>query len=265
VGWTSTQTIGTLVAGLVLIGAFVAIEGRLAKHPLMPLRIFASRNLSAANLVIFLTGAASFAMWFFLSLYLQQVEGYSPLMAGVTFLPMTMSIAAASAVVSRVVTRIGPKRLLIAGMSLQATGLLLLTDISPGGSYAIQVLGPSLLVAIGIGLAFVPATITAVTGVAPDEAGLASGIVNTSRMVGGALGLAVLAALATSRTTDELKLAGAHPSQHLIHAALTSGFELAFIVAGLFAAAGAVMAVFALPGVPRRYAARRRHAVAESA
>jgi EmrB/QacA subfamily drug resistance transporter len=265
VGWASIQTIGTLAAGLLLIGAFLAIEGRFATHPLMPLRIFASRSLSAANLIIFLTGAASFAMWFFLSLYLQQVEGYSALMTGVTFLPMTMCIAAGSALVSRLVTRIGPKRLLIAGMSSQALGLVLLADISASGSYATQVLGPSLLVAIGIGLAFVPATITAVSGVAPDEAGLASGIVNTSRMVGGALGLAVLAALATSRTKGDLRLAGAHPSRHLVHAALTSGFELAFIVAGAFAAAGAVIAVFALPGLPRRWVARRSQAVAESA
>jgi MFS family permease len=176
-----------------------------------------------------------------------------------------MCIAATSALVSRLVTRIGPKRLLIAGMTSQAIGLLLLTDISAGGSYAAQVLGPSLLVAIGIGLAFVPATITAVSGVGSDEAGLASGIVNTSRMVGGALGLAVLAALATSRTNDDLKLAGARVTQHAAHAALTSGFELAFLVAAAFAAVGAVIAVFALPGVPRRALRRHGQPIAESA
>jgi len=265
IGWGSPQTIGTLAAGLVLLGVFLAFEGRFAGEPLMPLRIFASRSLSAANLIIFLTGAASFAMWFFLSLYLQQVQGYSPLKAGVTFLPMTLCIAAGSALVSRVVTRIGPKRLLIAGMALQAIGLLLLTNISAGGSYVTEVLGPSLLVAAGIGLAFVPATISAVAGVASGEAGLASGIVNTSRMVGGALGLAILAALATARTNHELQLAGARASRHVMHAALTSGFELAFIVAAGFAAAGALIAVFGLPSVSHRRSSARRGVAVESA
>ena len=256
IGWGSAETIGTLAAGLALVGLFLAIEGRFASRPLMPLRIFASRTLSAANLVIFLVGAASFAMWFFLSLYLQQVQGYSPLKAGLTFLPMTFCIAAGSTFASRMVIRVGAKRLLIVGMVLQAVGLLLLTGISAGGSYAGEVLVPSLLVATGIGLAFVPATIAAVTGVEPHEAGLASGIVNTSRMVGGAMGLAILAALATSRTDHQLHSAGARITGPVLHAALTSGFELAFIVAGAFAAAGAVIAVFGLPPIhPRRPAA----------
>ncbi|HEY2437334.1 MAG TPA: MFS transporter, partial [Solirubrobacteraceae bacterium] len=251
IGWGSVQTIATLAAGLVLIGAFLSIEGRFASEPLMPLRIFASRTLTAANLVVFLVGAASFAMWFFLSLYLQQVQGDSPLKAGLTFLPMTLCIAAASTLASRLVIRVGAKRLLILGMALQAVGLLWLTDITAGGSYVSEVLGPSLLVATGIGFAFVPATIAAVTGVAPREAGLASGIVNTSRMAGGALGLAILASLATATTNADVKAAGPHASQHALHAALTSGFELAFIVAGVFAAVGAAIAVFGLPRISK--------------
>src|SRR5205823_12983976 len=184
------QALGLIAAGLGLVGLFVAIEGRFARSPLMPLRIYASRTLSAANGVIFLVGAASFAMWFFMSLYLQQVLGYSPIKAGLAFLPMTLCIIAGSTLASRAVTRVGPKPLLVAGMIAQAAGLLVFTDITVGGSYLGNVLLPSLLVAIGIGLAFVPVTIAAVAGVASREAGLASGLVNTSRLFGGALGLA---------------------------------------------------------------------------
>src|SRR5690348_1240335 len=164
----------------------------------MPLRIYSSRTLSAANVVVLLVGAAVFAMWFFLSLYLQQVLGYSPLRAGLAFLPMTLCIVAGSTLASRAVNHVGPKPMLVAGMVFQTIGLIGFTRISPGGSYLGEVLVPSLFVAIGIGLAFVPVTIAAVAGVADSEAGLASGLVNTSRLVGGALGLAVLAAIATS-------------------------------------------------------------------
>lgn len=252
VGWGSTQTIAVLAAGLALIGVFLVIEGRFATAPLMPLRIFASRTLSAANVVIFLVGAAVFAMWFFMSLYLQEVESYSPLKAGLAFLPMTLCIVAGSTFASRAVTRFGPKTLLVVGMILQAVGLLLFTDISAGGGYLDEVLAPSLLVAVGIGFAFVPATIAAVAGVAPNEAGLASGLVNTSRMVGGALGLAILATLATSHTDDQLRADGGHVTTQLAHVALTSGFKLAFVVAAAFAAAGAAAALFGLPRIPNR-------------
>ena len=262
-GWGSAQTIATLAAGFALIGVFLAVEGRFATAPLMPLRIFASRTLSAANLVVFLVGAASFAMWFFLSLYLQQVQGYSPLKTGLTFLPMTLCIVVGSTVASRLVIRVGAKRLLFVGMTMQTVGLLLFTDITPGGSYLGELLVPSLLVATGIGLSFVPATIAAVTGVASREAGLASGIVNTARMVGGALGLAILAAVATSRTASQVRAAGAHPTQHVLHTALTNGFELAFIVAGVFAAAGALISLFGLPRIHPR--APRSGAVADAA
>jgi MFS family permease len=267
--WGSAQTLGVMAIGLALIGAFVAIEGRdekvftvnafssrslRAKAPLMPLRIYASRTLSAANTVIFLVGAAVFAMWFFLSLYLQQVLGYSPIKAGLAFLPMTLCIVAGSALASRAVTRIGARRLLIVGMIFQTVGLVWFTDITPAGGYLSVVLVPSLLVAIGIGLAFVPATIAAVAGVASDEAGLASGLVNTSRLVGGALGLAILAAIATARTNLLTRVA-AHPTTQVVHAALTSGFRLAFIVAAAFAAVGVLVATFGLP----RIHARRSH------
>src|SRR3954470_12514728 len=168
----------------------------------MPLRIFRSRALSGANGVVFLLGAGMFGMWFFVSLYLQQVLGYSPIEAGLGVLPMTLMIIAGSTVASRLTSRRGAKPLLVAGMTLQAIGLLLFARVSPHGTYAADVLAPSLLVSAGIGMAFVPVTITAVAGVAPSEAGLASGLVNTSRLVGGALGLAVLATVATERTNS---------------------------------------------------------------
>jgi EmrB/QacA subfamily drug resistance transporter len=256
-GWGSVSTLSLLAAGVALLAVFVAIEGRVARSPLMPLRIYSSRTLSAANVVVLLVGAATFAMWFFLSLYVQQVLGYSPLRAGFAFLPMTLIIVAGSTLASRAVTRVGPKPLLVAGMVAQAVGLILFMRISPGGSYLGDLLVPSLLVAAGIGLAFVPVTIAAVAGVVPHEAGLASGLVNTSRLVGGALGLAILAALATSRTN-----ADAHHGL-AAHAALTNGFVLAFGIAAAFAAAGAVVALVGLPQVSVRRA--RRAVAAESA
>ncbi len=257
-GWGSASTLGLLAGGAALLAVFVAIEGRIARSPLMPLRIYASRTLSAANVVVLMIGAAVFAMWFFLSLYLQQVLGYSPLRAGFAFLPMTLCIVICSTLASRVVTRVGPKPMLVAGMTLQAIGLILFTHISADGTYLGDVLVPSLLIAIGIGFSFVPVTIAAVTGVASEEAGLASGLVNTSRFVGGAIGLAILAALATARTNGDVHHGLA------AHAALTGGFELAFGVAAAFSAVGAVIALVGLPRVSTRRL-RQRAIVTESA
>jgi EmrB/QacA subfamily drug resistance transporter len=249
-GWGSGETLALMAVGAVLLLVFLVIEGRLAKAPLMPLRIYSSRTLSASNLVVLLVGGATFGMWFFLSLYLQQVLGYSPIKAGLSFLPMTLCIVAGSALASRAVIRIGAKPLLVAGMLAQTLGLLLFTGVSVNGTYLGVVLVPSLLVAIGIGLAFVPATICAVAGVAPSEAGLASGLVNTSRLVGGALGLAILAAIAAARTNSDLHHGGV--ATHSVHAALTSGFQLAFTVAAAFALLGGIVAAAGLPRVRPR-------------
>jgi EmrB/QacA subfamily drug resistance transporter len=252
-GWGSAQTLALIGSGIALLLVFVAIEGRFAKAPLMPLRIYKSRTLSTANLITLLTGGATFGMWFFVTLYLQQVLGYSPIRAGLTFLPMTLLIVFGSTFASRAVTRIGAKPLLIAGMVSQTIGLLLFTRVSVGGTYLGEILAPSLLVALGIGLAFVPATISAVAGVAPQEAGLASGLVNTSRLFGGALGLAVLAAIAAARTTSDLRHAGT--GTRALHVALTNGFQVAFAVAAGFAVIGALIAIVGLPRVPQRAAA----------
>jgi EmrB/QacA subfamily drug resistance transporter len=251
-GWGAASTLGFLGAGLALLLVFLAIEGRFATEPLMPLRIYRSRTLTSANLVVLLLGGATFGMWFFLSLYLQEVRGYSPLHAGFAFLPMTLCIVAASVIASRAVQRIGAKPLLVAGMAAVTLGLVLFTDLSAHGTYAGDVLAPSLIAAVGIGLAFVPSTISAVAGVASDEAGLASGLVNTARLFGGALGLAVLATIATSRTDADL--------HHGIAAggALTSGFVVAFAVSAAFALAGALIGMLGLPRVRPSSAARAR-------
>jgi EmrB/QacA subfamily drug resistance transporter len=239
-GWGSAQTLVILAIGLALIGLFLVIEGRLASQPLMPLRIFNSRALSSANAIVFLLGAAMFAMWYFVSLYLQQVLHYSPLKAGVAFIPMTITIAISSTVASRLVGRIGARPLLITGMLGQAAGMLLFSRISAGGSFVSDVLAAGIVTAAGMGAAFVPVTIAAVSGVQASEAGLASGLVNTSRLLGGALGLAVLATLATERTAS---LAGDGVSTAT---ALTEGFQRAFEVGAGFSIAGALVAIIAL-------------------
>ncbi len=257
-GWGDSQTLVLIGAGIALLLVFVVIEGRFAKSPLMPLRIYRSRTLSAANIIVLLVGGSSFGMWFFVSLYLQQVLGYSPIKAGLAFLPMTLCIVIGSTLASRVVARVGAKPLLVAGMTSLTLGLAWFALISPNGTYLGDMLFPSLLTAMGIGLAFVPATISAVAGVAPQEAGLASGLVNTARLFGGALGLAILAAIATSRTTTELH-AGTSA-----HAALTSGFQLAFVISAAFSLVGGLVAAFGLPRLPQR-AAGGAMAPAESA
>ena len=249
-GWGSAQTLAIIAAGALLLAAFFVIEGRFARYPLMPLRIWSSRTLTAANTVVLLVGGASFGMWFFVSLYLQQVLGYSAIRAGLAFLPMTLCIVVGSTFASRLATRVGPKPILVVGMVSQTIGLLLFTGISPHGTYLGNMLVPSLFAAMGIGLSFVPATIAAVHGVAPQEAGLASGLVNTSRMFGGALGLAILAAIATAQTNSQLHTGVG------IHAALTDGFQIAFVVAGSFAFVGALVAAFGLPGARARARAR---------
>jgi predicted MFS family arabinose efflux permease len=236
-------------AGLALLLGFLAVEGRFAKAPLMPLRLFASRSLSSANIVILAVGGSTFGMWFFFSLYLQQVRGYSPLHAGLIFLPMTIAIVVGSFIASRITIRIGAKRLLIAGMLTLSAGLLLFTRLSVGGSYLGDMLAPSLLVSFAMPFAFIPGTICATSGVAPQEAGLASGVVNTARMFGGALGLAILATLATSRTSHDL----AHPTAavHTVDQALVNGFQFAFAIAAAMAFVGALVAIFGMPSVRR--------------
>jgi EmrB/QacA subfamily drug resistance transporter len=240
-GWGSPETLGAMGLGLALLGVFLLIEGRLSARPLMPLKVFTSRTLTGANVVVFFLGASMFAMWYFVSLYLQQVLGYTPIEAGLAFLPMTFAIIVGSTLAGRLVSRVGPGRVLTLGMGLAAAGMLLYARLPTHGSYVGDVLAPSLLVALGIGLSFVPVTIAAVAGVAPQQAGLASGLINTSRQVGGSLGLAVLATVATSRTNA----LGTGPD------AVVAGFHRAFEVGAGFAALASLAAAALLWRVKR--------------
>jgi EmrB/QacA subfamily drug resistance transporter len=241
-GWGSTRTLLTLAAGATLLAVFLVVEGRLARRPLVPLRIFASRLLSGANVVVFCLGGSVFAMWYFLSLYLQQVLGYSPIEAGLAFLPMPLTIAACTQAATRLTTRLGAGPVLASGMALIALGMLLFTGLGSDGSYLSDVLVPSLLCAAGIGFSFVPVTIAATAGVHRTEAGLASGLVNTSRQMGGSVGLALLAAVATRRT--------AALDGDVSHAeALTDGFHRAFALGAAIALTGALVSVLVLSRV----------------
>ncbi|HMJ32491.1 MAG TPA: MFS transporter [Baekduia sp.] len=238
-GWGSSRTLITIALGLALLATFALIEGRLATAPLVPLRIFRNRTVTGANLVVFCMGAAAFAMWYFLSLYLQQVLGYDPIEAGLAFLPMTGAIIVTSQVASRLTGRLGPGRVLTAGLTLLALGMLGLSRISADGSFLADVLGPSVVAAAGIGFSFVPVTIAATAGVQGREAGLASGLVNTFRQVGGSIGLALLATVATQRT-DALNGTVSRA------AALTDGFQRAFLVGAAFGAIGALISLTVL-------------------
>jgi EmrB/QacA subfamily drug resistance transporter len=237
-GWGSTTTLLRLAGAVVLLLAFLVIELR-QRHPLMPFSIFRLRTLRGANIVGLLIGMSLFSMFFFISLYLQNVLHYSPIKTGLSYLPLAVGIILSAGAAAQLVTRIGFKPVLIAGMLLVAGGLLWFSQVpAPGGSFAADVLGPSLLAAAGLGFSFVPVTIAAVTGTEPHEAGLASGLINTAQQVGGALGLAILATVANSRTQSLF-----HSGVHSASVALTKGFDRAFLVGAGFAIAGAILAM----------------------
>ena len=230
-GWGSAKIVSLLASAVVLLAVFVAIELR-SKAPLIPFRIFRLRTLTGANVVGLLLGASLFSMFFFISLYMQQVLGYSPIHAGLSYLPLAVTIIVAAGVGGQLVTRIGFKPILAAGMLLIALGLVWFSRISVGGGFLADILGPSLLAALGLGFGFVTSTIAAVSGVREQEQGLASGLINTSQQIGGALGLAVLSTIATTRTHNAL--AGGTNLPH----ALTAGFQAAFLGGAVIAAFG---------------------------
>jgi MFS family permease len=233
-GWGSTKTVGLLVLAVALIGAFAVIELR-SKAPLVPFRVFRLRTLTGANVVGLLLGASLFSMFFYISLYMQQVLGYSPIHAGISYLPLAVTIIVAAGLGGQLVTRFGFKPILAAGMLIVALGLVWFSRVSVGGGFISDVLGPSLLAAVGLGFAFVTSTIAAVSGVEEREQGLASGLINTSQQIGGALGLAVLSTIATSRT-DHVLASGTSSTP----AALTDGFQSAFLAGAAIAALGFV-------------------------
>jgi EmrB/QacA subfamily drug resistance transporter len=243
-GWTSGQTLGLLAAAAVLLAVFVAIEARV-DSPLMPLGLFRLRNVWAANVIGVLWAAAMFA-WFFLSaLYLQFVLGYSPLQVGLGFLPASLIMGVFSLGLSaKLVMRFGIRRPLATGLLLAASGLALFVRAPVDGTYVVDVLPSMVLLGFGAGMAFNPVLLAAMSDVEPSEAGLASGVVNTSFMMGGALGLAVLASLAASHT-DSLLASGDGPLE-----ALAGGYHIAFLLGAVFAATGATLGTVLLREQP---------------
>ena len=239
-GWSSVQTIAGFVIAAVLIGAFLVIEQR-RKDPLVPLRIFSDRSLAASDASFLFVSAALFGMFYFCTLYLQQVLGYSALLTGLAFLPLSLTLIASSSIASRFVDRFTPKPVLVTGLLIATGGFILLTQVSGHGDYASRVLPAMAILGLGLGMSFVPATIAATTGVAPEDAGLASGLLNTTQEVGGSLGLAILATISTSGVNAALHGGAALPD------ALTQGFKGAFTLGGLLCGAGAVLALVLLP------------------
>ena len=233
-GWGSAKIVGLLSASVALIAAFIVIELR-SRAPLIPFRIFRSRTLTGSNVVGVLLGASLFSMFFFISLYMQQVLGYSPIHAGLSYLPLAVTIIIAAGLGGQFVTRFGFKPILAAGMLFVALGLAWFSQVSVGGGFLTDILGPSLLAAMGLGFGFVTSTIAAVSGVDGHEQGIASGLINTSQQIGGALGLAILSTIATTRTHDVMAGGGSSLTK-----ALTDGFQSAFLGGAVIAALGVV-------------------------
>jgi EmrB/QacA subfamily drug resistance transporter len=242
-GWGSAHTLGFGALALGLLGAFVAREAT-AKEPLIPLRIFRSRNVSGANVVQLLMVAGLFGMFFLGVLFMQHVLGYSAIGTGVAFLPVSIGIGVLSLGFSaRLNTRFGPKATLLPGLGMLVLGLVWLTRVPVHASYAADLLPSMVLLGLGAGLSFPSLMTLSMSGATPSESGLASGLVNTTLQVGGALGLAVLATLSTTRTSDLLASGSSHAS------ALTGGYHLAWVVSASIAAAALIVAVVVLKGV----------------
>jgi EmrB/QacA subfamily drug resistance transporter len=238
--WGSAQTLTALAVGAALLVAFFVIEARVAAQPIVPLGIFRRRSLSVANAIAVMVGISLFGLYFFLSLYIQQVNGYSALRGGLAYLPAGLSTLGAALVGTRLVARFGPRRQLVLGPVLAAAGLFWLASLVPGDGYWAHIFGPLVLAGTGFGLSFVPMTLAATSGVPHTQAGLAAGLINTTRQIGGAVGLAVMATFAASAATHDL-----HRGVKLA-AALTTGYDRAFAIGAAALLAGALLAL-ALP------------------
>jgi len=235
-GWLAGETIAFSAAALVLLVGFVAWELR-HPEPLMRLGIFQIRTVSGANVAGFILGTALFAMFLMLTLYMQQVLGYSAMKTGIAYLAVAGTAIVWSAVAAQLVTRIGVKPVLVAGMATLTAGLVYFTQVSVGGSYVGDLLLGFLLIGFGIGFSFVPISIAALAGVQSSEAGLASGLINTSQQIGGALGIAALSTIASSRTDAALAAGSAAPT------ALVDGFTAAFVAGAVIAGLGILAAL----------------------
>jgi EmrB/QacA subfamily drug resistance transporter len=239
IGWTSPRTIGVLIGSVILMAAFIVIEMR-SRSPLVPLSFFRRRTPTGANIIGFGLGTMVFGMFFLLSLYMQQVLGFSALKTGVGYLAVALTAVVASGIAQALVTRLSVKPVLLAGLSLLGAGLLYFTQVSVGGSYVADLLPGFLLIGVGLGFSFVPVSIAALAGVTGKDAGLASGLINTSQQIGGAVGLAILTTIATTHA-DNLLAEGKDPAH-----AFTSGYSLAFWAGAGFAAISILATVFAL-------------------
>ena len=239
-GWGSAPTIGLIAGSVILLAAFVAIEQRSA-HPLIRLSIFRVKTLTVADVVLLLVASGLFGMFFFASLYVQEILGYSPLKAGLAFLPVTGGIVVGAGIAQQLIRRAGIRNVAVFGIGLATVGLVLLAGIPVHGTYADDLLPGLLPMSIGMGLTFVPITLMATGGVAENDAGLASGLFNTAQQVGGSLGLAILSTLAATRTTD--LLSGLHgPALFAAStAAKVSGYRVAFVAAAIMLGAGGLL------------------------
>ncbi len=241
--WTDNVTVATLGLGAVLLVLFLLIELR-SRQPLMPLSIFANRNRSGAFALRMVAGSTTLAVLFFLGQIVQNVLGYSPLQAGFAFLPLGVGIILTAQVTSRLLGRIGPKLPMTIGALAVAGGLFWLSRIGDQVSYVPDILGPLVVLSVGLGLIFFPTTLVAISGAARHESGLASAVLNVSQQLGGSIGLAVLGTVASNVTSDHL--AGARPTHALINSALTAGFTTAFEVGVPIALAGFLLALLVI-------------------
>jgi EmrB/QacA subfamily drug resistance transporter len=239
-GWISGPTLGLGAIAVALLTAFVMLELRL-RNPLIRLGIFRMRSLTSSNTVMLFVAAGMFGMFFFASIYVQEVLGYSPLKAGLAFLPVTAAIIVGAGLSQQLIRRVGVRAVGVAGMAIAAVGLLILSRVPVAGTYVGDLLPGLLTMAVGMGLTFVPVTLIATTNVEAADAGLASGLLNTSQQLGGALGLAVLSTLAANATSSQLLTVGASPSHAAVASALVTGFHVAFLSAGGLIAAGSVL------------------------
>jgi predicted MFS family arabinose efflux permease len=250
-GWATTETIGLLAASAVLMGAFFVIEYR-SHAPLLPLRIFRLRTLTASNVSGLLMGGAIFAQFFLLTLYMQEVLHYSALKTGVAYLGLTLTIILFSAVAQGLVTRIGVRRVLPAGLTLSTVALLLFARLPVDGHYFTDLFPAFMISGLGLAFAFVPMSIGGLTGVRQADAGIASGLINTSQQIGGAIGVAVATTIATTFTS---RYVDTHVGANAFGgAALTHGFQIAFYVLAALAGLGALLAALMLESQPAELA-----------
>jgi EmrB/QacA subfamily drug resistance transporter len=241
-GWGSAEVLGFLAVAVVLLGAFVLIEQR-SVEPLVRLSIFSVKTVRGANVAMFVVAAGLFAMFFFNTLYVQRVLGFSPLESGLAFLPFTAGIIIGAGLSQQLVPKLGAREVPLIGLVLGVFGLLLFLRLTPDSSYVTDLLPGIMLTSIGMGLVFVPITLIATSGVPNDDAGLASGLYNTSQQIGGALGLAVLTTLSTNRTDDELASLGHPPTQAETAEALVTGFHVTWLASAILLAAAGLLLV----------------------